>query len=250
MRILGTALLLGAMACAGAETTPPSTATEWQAFARRHPENVIAQVYAGHAALRAGDARRVDQALAALADTARRTDGGPEAAGGLALAAAKQEVEGPRRGGLLEIAIRHLREAQGSRSAAFNLGHALLLAGRAEEAVAALEGPARAAPLDREALRLLARALMAADDPRAALEVVKREDAGARRGAEDEALEGDALFLLSRFEEATGAYRRALGREERRASTWNNLGLALREMGRPEEAEACLAKSRALRLSR
>lgn len=245
MRCCWLVVLAGCAAAPAAKR--PSTPSEWSAYAQARPESGAAQVYSGYAALDRGDAAGVDAAL----DRASRTEGAAAARGALALEAGRRERTGERRRRLLENASRDLAAARRSypddRAVAFNFGLTLLCLERPAEAVEPLEAAALAKPIDRAALRLLARAQLGAEDPLAALDVVRREDAATPLGAEDRLIEGDALFLLRRFEEAAGAYRVALGRGEDRPLVWNNLGLALRELGREGEAKECLERSRALR---
>jgi tetratricopeptide (TPR) repeat protein len=244
-------LLLVALATAGCAGAPPPApapddAAGWPRYAVACPSSFVAQIYAGYAALQSGD----DAAFDACVARAEQCEHDGASLGALVLEGARRSRDA-RRVALFDRAVRHLagarRRAPDDRDTAMALGAALLESGRAADAVAHLEFAASVRPLDRRPLRLLARAWLAQDDPIRALDAVKRQDATAPLDADDHDVAGACHHHLGQFEQAVAAYRKAIEGDRERAGTWNNLGLALKELGRAGEADRCLAESRRLR---
>lgn len=130
--------------------------------------------------------------------------------------------------------------------AAVNLAAAHRLSGRGEAAAAVLEGYVRRRPDDAPALRLLGRVHFEREDWPAALRTSGRIPASAVTSG-DHAFRGLTLFHMSRFDEAESAYRAALELDPRDASSWHNLSLVYRELGKHDKARECEAKVREAR---
>lgn len=129
------------------------------------------------------------------------------------------------------------------------LGQALLLRGRADEAIAELERAAAADPQDRESLLALARIALDRGE-------LERAEGAARRAAAIAVTrpDGEAHHLLGRTLAARGddagaaaALRRSLELEPRRAEALHELAGALRRQGLADEATRVAAAYEAQR---
>lgn len=236
------------------EGPPTDTPDVWNRLAASHPRSVIPHVYGAYDALLRKDPIAFDASLekARAKLSGRATE--HLAVGTVLLAAAQRETDGARKARLLEDAVRSLMEARKGDSkepsSMFNLGLALQLSGRAGEAVPHLESYVERYPSERPPLRLIARCYLDQDEPGLALQWSQRPAVGSTLGAEDWELIGRCHYLMNQYERAESAYRESIRIDGKRAWAWNNLGLALQELGRTREADECFAKSRELRSPR
>jgi tetratricopeptide (TPR) repeat protein len=226
----------------------------WARLAAQHPRSVIPHVYAAYDALLKKDRGGFDAAL----DRARANASGrpheSTAIGTVCLAAAQRDEDPARRASLLQEAVRRLtagRKGDPSDPAAMlNLGAALHMGGRPAEAIPHLQRYVDRYPLERPVLRRIALCYLEQDEANLALQWAQRPTPGVALGPEDWELIGRCHYMMNQFERAESAYRESLRLDGSRPWSWNNLGLALQEMGRSREAEECFARSRELRAPR
>lgn len=236
------------------ETPPTEDAQAWSRLSARHPRSVIPHVYAAYEALLKNESREFDSAL----DRARLASSGRPhectAIGTVYLAAAQREKDPVRRATQLTESVRLLglgRKGDPNDPAAMaNLGTALHLAGRPAEAIPHLQAYADRYPLERPVLRRIAKCYLDQEEANLALQWAQRPTPGVPLDPEDWELIGRCYFLMNQFERAEAAFRESIRLDSSQPWVWNNLGLALQELGRSTEAEECFARSRELRPTR
>lgn len=147
-----------------------------------------------------------------------------------------------------EVSLWSAAQREGPRMASVqhNLGFALQLAGRPEEAMHHYERAVWLDPGYARPLTNLGALYRDAGDWDRAEAVLRRAVAAEPEGVA--ALNNLGMVCAARgaLDEAVALYRRALAVDSRSAEVWLNLGLALRDAGRPQEAMESL--STALRL--
>lgn len=122
-------------------------------------------------------------------------------------------------------------------------GRQALLAENSAVAMMVAEEILDEAPDDVEALELLVEAAARCGHAPLAVEAVRQL---AARGVDRPALEAVVLLAAVRLEPALDAAERALGRDAADARAWAVRGQTLELLGRVEEADAALARARAL----
>jgi tetratricopeptide (TPR) repeat protein len=246
------ALTVVALVLAGcASVQKPAGQAPGAAVSGKGDGSVQAQLARAQAALARKAAGDFDEAIqAAIAgcgnDPAQRLD-----VGRLLITAGSSESDSTRRAQLLTTAITQLAAARqldpNDTAAAYAMGMALYQSKRPGEAQEHLRFCLQRNRDDRPAARLQARCLIAQEEVLAAVQLIQQM-AGARPlEAADWEILGDGYFYQRDYTNAVSAYHKALETEPAHAWTWNNLGLALGEMGRKDEAQRCFARSRELR---
>lgn len=233
------------------EAFPTDDAEAWTRLSALHSRSVIPHVYAAYDALLRSEPREFDMALNKAKSASSGRPHEATAIGTVCLAAAQRENEPARRTALLQDALHLLaagRKGDPNDPAAMaNLGAALHLAGRPAEAIPHLQAYVERDPVDRQALRRIARCYLDQDEPNLALQWAQRPIPGVALGPEDWELIGRCHYLMNHFERAEASYRESIRLDSSRPWVWNNLGLALQELGRLREAEECFGRSRELR---
>ena len=146
-----------------------------------------------------------------------------------------------------EALVRLRRSAEGGYSTAwYNLGGMLLTGGQLDAGIAALQRFLREAPLDKAAVDtrvLLGRAFLTRGDvPQA---IVEAQQARSMDPSNVDALAvlSDALLAARQFDRAADGYRAYLGARPADAAATLNLGIALAESGRVQEAASVLQRA-------
>lgn len=149
--------------------------------------------------------------------------------------------------GRLRDAIEHLKAAAAARpnntSIRFNLAQALLAANRPGEAVDILSILNECQDSGAQARLLLVRALLADRRPEEAAAAARLALAAAPRNPELLTALGDALVQSERPEDALPHYRAAIAAAPGHGPAHNNLGTALERLGRPDDAAAALRRA-------